>query len=247
MTRDAARRPAAARPRWISSRPGSAKRLDPRVAGVLAALLAVHQGRPAATTDRTGSRAWPPRSAARVGGCRPGDHRDLRGHRPLDRRDDGVHERRGRAAMRYSDDQTGCVAIVIGVLLLGMVLGGINGGLVVVTRVADIIVTLAMSFVWAGCALLVLNVTGGQARQVAAASSPSGALRHRVDAEARRRRPARRRGDLDPTQAVPARPVDLRDRQRSPGGISKRGVRSGGPDRRLCASAACSPRSLACR
>ena len=65
-------------------------------------------------------------------------------------------------AMRYADDQTG-VAIAIGVLLLGLVIGAINGALIVATRVADIIVTLAMSFVWGGCALLVLNVPGGQA------------------------------------------------------------------------------------
>ena len=53
------------------------------------------------------------------------------------------------------------VAVVLGVLLLGLVLGAINGGLVVITRVPDIVVTLAMSFVWAGCALLVLKTPGG--------------------------------------------------------------------------------------
>lgn len=55
------------------------------------------------------------------------------------------------------------VAIVIGVLLLGIVLGIVNGSLVVFTRVPDIVVTLAMSFVWAGCALLVLKTPGGSA------------------------------------------------------------------------------------
>jgi ribose transport system permease protein len=53
------------------------------------------------------------------------------------------------------------VVVVLGVLLLGMILGAINGSLVVVTRVPDIVVTLAMSFVWAGCALLVLKTPGG--------------------------------------------------------------------------------------
>jgi len=53
------------------------------------------------------------------------------------------------------------VVVAIGVLALGLVLGAVNGGLVVLTRVADIVVTLAMSFVWAGAALLVLNVPGG--------------------------------------------------------------------------------------
>jgi ribose transport system permease protein len=57
------------------------------------------------------------------------------------------------------------VAVVIGVLLLGLVLGAVNGGLVVLTRVPDIVVTLAMSFVWAGSALLVLKTPGGGAAQ----------------------------------------------------------------------------------
>jgi ribose transport system permease protein len=66
------------------------------------------------------------------------------------------------AAMLKADDTTG-LGIAIGVLLLGLLIGAVNGALIVVTRVADIIVTLAMSFVWAGCALLVLSVPGGQA------------------------------------------------------------------------------------
>lgn len=53
------------------------------------------------------------------------------------------------------------VLVVIAVLLLGLVVGAINGGLVVLTRVPDIVVTLAMLFVWAGVALLVLNTPGG--------------------------------------------------------------------------------------
>ena len=55
------------------------------------------------------------------------------------------------------------ILVVLGVLLLGMVVGAINGGLIVVTRVPDIVVTLAMSFVWAGAALLVLKTPGGAA------------------------------------------------------------------------------------
>jgi ribose transport system permease protein len=62
-------------------------------------------------------------------------------------------------------DQPGefAIVVVVGVLVLGMVLGLVNGGLVVFTRVPDIVVTLAMSFVWAGCALLVLQRPGGGA------------------------------------------------------------------------------------
>jgi ribose transport system permease protein len=57
------------------------------------------------------------------------------------------------------------IVVVVGVLLLGLALGVINGSLVVLTRVPDIVVTLAMGFVWAGCALLVLNAPGGGATQ----------------------------------------------------------------------------------
>jgi ribose transport system permease protein len=53
------------------------------------------------------------------------------------------------------------VVIVLGTLLLGLALGAINGALIVITRVPDIVVTLAMSFVWAGVALLILHTPGG--------------------------------------------------------------------------------------
>ena len=49
------------------------------------------------------------------------------------------------------------VGVAIGVVLLGLVIGAINGVVVVATRVADIIVTLAMSFVWAGFALWIVQ------------------------------------------------------------------------------------------
>jgi ribose transport system permease protein len=55
------------------------------------------------------------------------------------------------------------VGVVVGVLLLGLAVGAINGGLVVLTKVPDIVVTLAMSFIWAGTALLILNTPGGGA------------------------------------------------------------------------------------
>lgn len=54
------------------------------------------------------------------------------------------------------------VGIVIAVLALGVLIGVVNGVVIVVTRVPDIVVTLAMSFVWAGAALLVLNTPGGK-------------------------------------------------------------------------------------
>jgi ribose transport system permease protein len=55
------------------------------------------------------------------------------------------------------------LGVVVGVLILGLALGAINGTLVVLTRVPDIVVTLAMSFVWAGFALLVQPAPGGAA------------------------------------------------------------------------------------
>ena len=46
-------------------------------------------------------------------------------------------------------------------VLLGALAGALTGVLIVVTRVADIIVTLAMLFVWQGAALAVLTIPGG--------------------------------------------------------------------------------------
>jgi ribose transport system permease protein len=51
------------------------------------------------------------------------------------------------------------VLVVLGAALAG----ALTGAIIVVTRVADIIVTLAMLFVWAGAALAVLEVPGGGA------------------------------------------------------------------------------------
>ena len=55
------------------------------------------------------------------------------------------------------------ILVVILVLLLGLLLGAINGALVFITKVPDIVVTLAMLFVWAGFALLVRDAPGGGA------------------------------------------------------------------------------------
>lgn len=64
--------------------------------------------------------------------------------------------------MKGQSEQFG-VAVVLGVLVLGLGLGAVNGALVVLTKVPDIVVTLAMSFVWAGFALLVRAAPGGAA------------------------------------------------------------------------------------
>jgi ribose transport system permease protein len=54
----------------------------------------------------------------------------------------------------------GIPAILI-TLGVGASMGAVNGGLVVLTRVPDIVVTLAMLYVWEGTALLILNSPGG--------------------------------------------------------------------------------------
>ena len=53
------------------------------------------------------------------------------------------------------------IPIVLFVMVVGLLIGAVNGVLVVVSRVPDIVVTLAMLFVWAGVALLVMGTPGG--------------------------------------------------------------------------------------
>jgi len=60
-----------------------------------------------------------------------------------------------------TDGQAGLA--VLAVLGVGLAMGAINGALIVLTRVPDIVVTLAMLFVWQGVALLILNAPGGAA------------------------------------------------------------------------------------
>ena len=102
--------------------------------------------------------------------------------RPVDRLDDGADRTSSPpSSCRASREEFG-VVVVVGVLLLGLVLGAINGSLIVLTRVPDIVVTLAMSFVWAGFALLVLPTPGRRLGEVAARSRRRVA-RQRVDPE----------------------------------------------------------------
>ena len=104
------------------------------------------------------------------------------------------------------------VVVVVGVLLLGLAVGAINGGLVVVTRVPDIVVTLAMSFVWAGAALLILNTPGGGAAPWLMAII-SGPLGSDVAPEGPGRARGHRGRGLDSAPALDARPVAVRGRQ----------------------------------
>jgi len=65
------------------------------------------------------------------------------------------------AAMMDGASEEYALVVVPFVLLMGLVLGAMNGILIVVTRVPDIVVTLATLFVLQGAALLVLEAPGG--------------------------------------------------------------------------------------
>ena len=69
------------------------------------------------------------------------------------------------AALMDGSSEEFAILVVVFVLLMGLALGAVNGALVVITRVPDIVVTLAMLFVWEGAALLVLHTPGGAAAE----------------------------------------------------------------------------------
>jgi ribose transport system permease protein len=55
--------------------------------------------------------------------------------------------------------------VVVFVLAMGLALGALNGALIVITRVPDIVVTLATLYIFQGAALLVLPAPGGGAAE----------------------------------------------------------------------------------
>jgi ribose transport system permease protein len=67
------------------------------------------------------------------------------------------------AALMNGASDGAAIWIVLAVLILGLLMGAVNGTLIVVTRVPDIVVTLAMLYVWQGVALLILIAPGGGA------------------------------------------------------------------------------------
>ncbi|PBB68655.1 ribose ABC transporter permease [Mesorhizobium sp. WSM4312] len=69
------------------------------------------------------------------------------------------------ASMMAGASEEYALFVVPFVLAMGLVLGALNGLLIVVTRVPDIVVTLAMLFVLQGAALLVLDAPGGGAAE----------------------------------------------------------------------------------
>ncbi|MFK0688906.1 ABC transporter permease [Mesorhizobium sp. IMUNJ 23033] len=69
------------------------------------------------------------------------------------------------ASMMNGASEEYALFVVPFVLAMGLVLGALNGILIVVTRVPDIVVTLATLFVLQGAALLVLGAPGGAAAE----------------------------------------------------------------------------------
>ncbi|NAZ35647.1 ABC transporter permease [Rubellimicrobium sp. CFH 75288] len=69
----------------------------------------------------------------------------------------------GAVLMQNAGDGAGALLAVGAVLLVGAAMGATNGLLIVGTRLPDIVVTLAMLFVWEGVALLILRAPGGAA------------------------------------------------------------------------------------
>lgn len=69
------------------------------------------------------------------------------------------------AAMMDGASEEYAFFVVLFVLALGFGMGSINGILIVITRVPDIVVTLAMLFVWEGVALMILHAPGGGAAE----------------------------------------------------------------------------------
>ena len=69
------------------------------------------------------------------------------------------------AVMMDGASEEYAIFVVIFVLCLGALMGTINGLLIVLTRVPDIVVTLAMLFVWEGVALMILKAPGGAAAE----------------------------------------------------------------------------------
>ena len=101
------------------------------------------------------------------------------------------------------------------VLLIGIAIGLLNGVLVVVSRVPDIVVTLAMLFVWAGAALLVLEHARRRLGAVAATSSSAAAIGIDLVPRALVVLLVIVGAGLDPAAPIPPGAVAVRHRQRT--------------------------------
>lgn len=66
------------------------------------------------------------------------------------------------ALMDGQGEEFGILAVIL-VLAVGALIGAFNGLTIVITRIPDIVVTLAFYFIWEGAALLVMSSPGGDA------------------------------------------------------------------------------------
>ena len=102
-----------------------------------------------------------------------GRGRDLGRHRPVDRIRHGGRER----ARGKHDEETRASAsrslLAAAILVAGAAIGAVNGLLVIVSRVPDVIVTLTTGFIWGGVALLILEKPGGGALPNSSISAPA--------------------------------------------------------------------------
>ena len=60
-------------------------------------------------------------------------------------------------------DTPRALLLAIGILLVGTIAGALNGAVVVLSRIPDVVVTLTTGFIWGGVALLILERPGGGA------------------------------------------------------------------------------------
>ncbi len=107
------------------------------------------------------------------------------------------------------------------ILLVGALAGAANGAILVLSRVPDVVVTLATGFIWGGVALLILEQPGGGAPPEFLDLATGTCAR----AVAAQRAPApgdRPGGGLAASAREPARPDPLRHGQRSHGGVPQR-------------------------
>ncbi len=69
------------------------------------------------------------------------------------------------ARFMLGEDFATALLIAAALVVAGVLIGAVTGAAIVVSRVPDIVVTLATSFIWAGLALWILPIPGGGAPQ----------------------------------------------------------------------------------
>ena len=102
------------------------------------------------------------RLAARDGGHSPGDRGDQRGIDLSVGSMIAVANVLSASLMQHASFRQS-LALAVLVLVLGAAQGAINGVLIVVSRIPDIVVSLTTGFIWGGVALLILERPGGGA------------------------------------------------------------------------------------